>query len=653
MAGDLETVKNVATIAAPLTALIVETWIKPKLTALHKYLKTDKALFENALANKFDEYLLRSYEKNSYINVIVFQNQRKRLEDIYIPLTVINVKGNKVILVDGYKEEFVPSFKKVLVTDTAGMGKSTILKYLFVSCVNNNAGIPILIELRKIRRDESLLSYIYNELNPIDDEFNKDFIIKLIKQGDFIFFFDGYDEIPLSERDLVSNNLQDFISKANKNLFVLSSRPESSLASFLDFQEFNIQPLELEEAFDLLRKYDNKGELSAEIISKLQGGTLKNIKEFLENPLLVSLLYKSYEYKPIIPFKKHTFYRQVYDALFERHDLTKGGSFVREKHSQLDIEDFHRVLRVLGFITVKMGQIEFDKDTLLSLLREAKQHCPGLTFKESNFLNDLLTTVPLFNREGDYYKWTHKSIQEYFAAQFIWLDAKSNQNKILRQMVRSVNNHQYFNVLDLYYDMDYKTFRQTIIYDLIFEFIQHYDSTYTLIDRNKVPEEYIKMRKLITFGKKFIIMSEEMMMNDYVDDPDRLAEILTVLDPSTTDYNLTGWWEMGLVEYENYHDLVMRLIFEKEKNLFFNTEVQTSENDTPKQYSNVIAKETPYIIDDSPHTPWNQKEGFTWLNKIIESEGKYFLNPVKCRELKLEIEREINKETSSDFFGDL
>ena len=69
------------------------------------------------------------------------------------------------------------------------------------------------------------------------------------------------------------------------------------------------------------------------------------VGEFLANPLLVSLLFKAFEYKQQVPFKKHVFYRQVYDALYHHHDLTKEPGFERKKHSGLDLEDFHRVLR--------------------------------------------------------------------------------------------------------------------------------------------------------------------------------------------------------------------------------------------------------------------------------------------------------------------
>jgi hypothetical protein len=505
MTENLQTIKDIALIAAPLTGAIVETWIKPKLVMLQKYLKTDKAVFENALSTKFDEYLQRTYEKNALVNVLVFQNQKKRLEEIYIPQTVHQASGPARVLINRYKSSFLPEHKRILIRDTAGMGKSTILKFLFVSCISSNKGIPVFIELRKLKAAESIIQYICNELNPLDDEFDKDFILQLIRQGDFVFFLDGYDEIPFGDRDAVTGHLLDFISKARNNLFMLSSRPDSSLASFQNFEEFRIQPLQTKEAFRLLKRYDKGGELSSEIISKLKSGLLKNLGEFLGNPFLVSLLFKSYQFKRAIPFKKHVFYRQVYDALFESHDLTKGGPFIREKYSKLDSEAFHKVLRALGFITVKLGQIEFDKDRMLALLREARGECAGLDFNEASLLKDLTTTVPLFNSEGDYYKWSHKSIQEYFAAQFICVDAKSLQNDILRKIVEGVNIRKYFNVLDLCYDIDYESFRQTIISDLLSKFLAHYDRHNTKLNRH-IANKLINERKALTFASVNVVV---------------------------------------------------------------------------------------------------------------------------------------------------
>lgn len=56
------------------------------------------------------------------------------------------------------------------------------------------------------------------------------------------------------------------------------------------------------------------------------------INEFLKNPLLVSLLFAAFDFKQTIPLKKHIFYRQVFDAYFDSHDLSKGDSYVHEKN---------------------------------------------------------------------------------------------------------------------------------------------------------------------------------------------------------------------------------------------------------------------------------------------------------------------------------
>lgn len=664
MAGDLEAIKTIATVAAPLTGAIVETWIKPKLAQLHKYLKTDQALFENALASKFDEYLIRSYEKHSYISVIVFQNQQKRLEDIYIPLTIQAADRRVKVPIDRYREEFISTYKKILIRDTAGMGKSTLLKYLFISCIQTNKGVAVFIELRKLKSDQSVLSYIYNELNAIDGEFDKEFILTLIKEGGFVFFLDGYDEIPLDERDKVTTNLQDFISKASNNFFVLTSRPELSLGSFPDFQEFNIQPLESVEAFELLKKYDKAGELSAEIISKLQGKTFQNIEEFLQNPLLVSLLYKSYEYKHSIPLKQHIFYRQVYDSLFESHDLSKSGSFIREKHTKLDIEEFHRVLRALGFITLKLGQIEFDKDSLLSLIKRAKEHCYDLKLQESNLLKDLVTTVPLFHRDGNYFKWAHKAIQEYFAAQFIWLDTKGNQGKILKQIVSSDSSEKYYNVLDLYCDIDFRTFQQTIIYDYLCDFIKHYDLSYSLISRAAIAGKDIHYRKTITFGRTVLLLEHELKSR-IMKSKDRISE-LTEAAPELSSA-LQGVYGSQL-SYTGYvinfeqGEPVKTILQKRAKTVFMNTDAMGLYTDFSREgrkdaltFSRYLldrgGKSVVLIIDEDPNSIFNQEKHFADTNLLLVSTvpaSDKYLDIEKCRELKLKIEDDIARETATE-----
>jgi NACHT domain/Short NACHT-associated C-Terminal domain, family 5 len=660
MSDTTEIIKTVAPIAAPFVAAIVETFVKPKLQKLSKFFKKEEASNIFSLESRFQEYLERSYENHSYVNVLAFQNQQKILSEIYIPLIVVNENSKAAFLLDKYKRDFIPQYKKVLVSDTAGMGKSTLMKHLFLSSIEKNQGIPIFIEMRKLKGDVSIFNHILNDLNPIDDEFDEDFIRRLIKEGNFIFFFDGYDEIPLSQRDDVVSNLNDFISKTGNNLFIITSRPESSLASFPDFMNFNIQPLELEQSFELLKKYDNSGEISTEIISKLEGETLESIEEFLTNPLLVSLLYKSYEYKRKIPLKKHLFYRQVFDSLYENHDLTKNPPLIRPKFSNLEIDDFHRVMRALGFITMKLGEIEYDKDTILSLIKQSKERCVGLDFKESDFLKDLLSIVPLFNRDGGYYKWSHKSLQDYFAAQFIWHDAEENKAEILRKIVRSDDNEKYFNVLDLYYDIDYKTFRHVVIYDFLCSLINHYELPYVIETNQSIDEKGIKFYKLLSFiGTHILIFNPNFLKEHdkehnwdkkYIADKYLSEKNITVEEPLTRVSNDYFYFFAN----SNYSFLVILSKLLGMKNEEYFSEKVVSDLSV-REYDNVFSNlsvifvsEKLLKIDEVKIAPIKVLTHLFNVRQSFDDMLDWDIN--KCRKMKAEIEAEIEREKSSDLF---
>lgn len=652
MSEELQIVKNVATIGAPFIKAIVDIWIKPKLQKLYQKGKTEKAIFEHSVSNKFEEYLLRSYEKYSFLSTVVFQNQQKSIDELYLPLTVEAIGKSKTFKIDEYKDEFIPTYKKVLLTDTAGMGKSTILKWLFLSSIQKNKGIPIFIELRRLSEKVKVLDLIFNGLNPIDEEFDKDFVLTIIKRGDFIFFLDGFDEIPSHEKEVVTNDLQDFISKASNNFYILTSRPESSISSFGDFQNCSINPLKLEESFELLRKYDKRGAISDKLIAKIEEpSTFENIKEFLVNPLLVSLLYKAYDYKPNIPYTKRIFYRQVYDALYESHDFTKG-YFTRKKYSELDTDKFHMVLRILGFFTFKEEKIEFIKDGLLSIIKKSKEYCSGIYFKESDFLKDLTATVPLFNKEGEYYSWAHKSIQEYFTAEFICNDAKDNQKRILTKMYKSVEKSRFLNVLDLCYDIDYKTFRKTIIYNLISEFIDYCNSSYKKINRGKISDKKIRERQKLhfcrdiffahyNFGEKII---EDLNLRGVV----RLTDCMLPIGENK-------YFSVDLLDYSNM--LFIELLHKKGE-IFITKHKKDTYFEDIKKFSMLIPVGEVVRLSDHPKSPINRSEIFDITNQIFGvMVSRSFCSPFcldleKCKKLQTEIEDEIKREKLEDFLVD-
>ncbi|HAT4125257.1 TPA: hypothetical protein I9Z60_001610 [Clostridium perfringens] len=627
---------------------VVKNYISPILEKHYKNLSKEKE--RELIEENIIEYLERSYKNNEYINTIVFKNQQKKLEDLYIPLTVVKHIENRAaekpsIVIDKYDNGFLPLYKNILLVDSAGMGKSTIMKYLYLSSIKEEKGIPILIELRKLEPNTSIVDFIVREINGINGVCSREVILELIKGGDFIFFFDGYDEINLENKTRVTENIQDFISKAYNNNFIISSREEVELNSFGGFQRFDIKSLTKEEAYGLIKKYDNNGELSKELINTIENEeNLVILKEFLENPLMVSLLYKAFEYNKQVPYKKHIFYKQVYDALFEQHDLSKGGAYKHIKKSSLDIDDFHKILRCIGFITLTKG-INYSREELISLINKAKAKNPEIEFRASDFLWDIIHSVPLFTREGIEYKWVHKSFQEYFAASYLCVDAKKTQEKLLKEMSNNNKIYKYFNVLDFFYDMEYKQFSRYILLDLFKEYEIFYENSYNNKFFSDFKAESIDTRKKIQF------ILEKVYIRKF-DEEDRNLDVYEIwkrdFEHISDAGKTTGTYDsMMVVNFgNNRKEQLLKLL--KNKNFEGIKEYFCIEKNVNKKLYDILEFKVMYDINDDVNNDLNSYKNFEivneFLKKIIDIRFRYLLDYNICMKIKEQIEAGIREE---------
>ena len=662
---DIQLIKDISIIASPLIKTVVELWIAPKINEIGKKWIKNKKIQDHFFKNKFEEYLLEKYKKYSILNVLAFRNQRRLLIDLYQPLTIETTllkknASSKKYTIENYNDDLLPHYKKILITDTAGMGKSTLSKKLFLSVIDNAKGIPVFIELRRLNENRQIEDEIFDELKLINEEIDKGFILDLIQRGDFIFFFDGYDEISTKDIKKVTEDLQKFISKANKNYFILTSRPEDSLVSFGDFQAFSINPLKKTEANELLRKYDENGELSKSLIEKLEEEPYENINEFLVNPFLVSLLFTAFEYKHTIPLKKHLFYRQVFDALFEAHDLTKGDYFIRDKHSKLSIDDFHTVMRYIGFICLKRDKIEFSKDEILELINEANVQCEVIDFGESNLLKDLISTVPLFTKDGLYYKWAHKSLFEYFAAQFIYLDAKENQKKILKSLFLMPESVKFSNIFDLYSNIDYKTFRNVILYEYAKLFIEYCDETYNEIDIDK---KVIRERQELTFNENHIIIKINNQLKESGNKPSDVG--FKIIKDKLGKSESEGYYFVSSI-YINKHIGKLDNLYcfsSVESNILaeINYIIQSKNEKIIKEVDELLEVEDIeknslqynelYFVNDKNDNPLNSENNFRAANILIKvyKTSDYILDYNECKRLIKKTE-ELDTNTRSNFY---
>lgn len=506
----------IAKIALPATkALLTKLWTKVSIECVDFGSELSNAFF-----NSFSKYMESAYERNSYFSSLVFPNQQMKLKDFYLPLTLVfNDKKNEIkeILIDNYPGTFLTEKKDILVVDTAGMGKSTILKYMFLQAIELNVGIPIFLELRKLSSKKLILDYIYDQLVALDQKVDKNLIIKLLESGGFVFFLDGYDEITDTDRVEITSNFKEFKQRANKNIYIISTREQVGLSVLSDFFRVNIRPLKFDEAENLILKYSKNSAIGTALINKIKQSENLPVHEFLTNPLLVSLLYKSYEYKQTIPLKKHVFYRQVYEALFENHDISKdGGELTRPKLSGLDIHSFEIVMRALGYQSLQTGKVEYQKDELLLLIEKVKTLVPTIGFNPQALIYDLTSRVPLFVVDGNSYRWNHKSLQEYFAALYVSAIGSETQSKIIGMMYQSKIATSYLNFFSLFADINSKAFRHIFNPLLINELLKEFSNSVSVISNVDINKIY--MRRRLKAFRELVIVNQSDSGNFSTDD---------------------------------------------------------------------------------------------------------------------------------------
>ncbi|GLB24198.1 hypothetical protein LXJ15735_04390 [Lacrimispora xylanolytica] len=621
-----------------LVSVAIDTHIKPILQKNADY-KDNSLYLEECLS----EYLEKTYDSSMIMSTIVFRDLKKTIYDLYIPLTLTksdNQNNSVQYIVNDKYLEFVSKYNKILIVDTAGMGKSTLAKYLVIQTINNNSYIPILIELRRVSKSNNILDYILDQFTSLDKKMDKNDLIKMLKRGEFLIIFDGYDEITYENKGDILDDLQKFMQLAKNNKYILTSRDDDDLNCLGDFQKFSIKPLSMEEAFSIITKYDNNGLKSKRLIERIKSDSSLNVLiEFLVNPLLVSLLYKTFEYKEELPYKKLEFYSQVYDALFNDHDKVKGSAYVHPKKTKLDSLDFEKLLRKIAFLSLINNQVEYTKPELVEIINKSLKNMMWVSTSVEAVLEDLCNAVPLFQKDGNDYKWKHKSFMEYFSAGFICYD-NNRTEELFDKLINSSNIHMYKNVIEFCYDMKPDIARKKWVYKCISDFINFSESIYNAEIFSKYPKDLISARKSVAFTYEVFLIPIKYKY----DVSKQLNGILHNMKPRIFNdcliNGLAGTFTKDVLKFGKKNECyLVELLLDKKIDIFNKIELEIPKN----EILNIKGREH-YISDDINLILNKDKKYFehvTYLLANLMNSG-YILDFEKCIKLKKEIEWEKN-----------
>lgn len=420
------------------------------------------ASIENEIVDKLKEYSDKVMTRCGYITSLALGGAEIEIREIYQPLTVS--LESQSFQIDSFPTRMLEEFPKIFIEDTAGMGKSTISKFMTITAIEDSQVIPIFLELRKIRHDVDIIGNMAIDVFGIDSEDTRSMIEKILRNKNSVCILDGFDEVARESFEGVARSISDFNESYPDCWVIITSRPHSGMRSLKGFHRGVIDRLSSEQALELIKRYDRSNKYYDFIAKEVNSGRIGEIKEFLGNPLLVSLLYRVFIHKGAIPFEKYVYYQQVYEALYEDHDLSKGDIYRHGKVCGLSLMELQKVMRALAITFSAKGVATFSRELLISELEESKKLIPKITYSSESVFEDVISTVPLIIKDGLDYKWNHKSLQDYFAASFLCYESEPKTSKsILVSFLKRNNIGFYLNILDFYYEMSERNFRSLFL----------------------------------------------------------------------------------------------------------------------------------------------------------------------------------------------
>jgi predicted NACHT family NTPase len=325
--------------------------------------KVGKEQYDRFIAtytNVFSDHVRATEARCSSIKTILHRDDPISLASQYVELH-FEVGAQEVTDEDVVNYALTPG-NALLVSGLAGSGKSMFMKWAalrLIEMIPQSQRIPLFIEIREVPSEKLELPFDQIIFEMSSSERSKatfeQFYVGLT-EGQFLVMIDGLDEVPVRNRDAILNEITDFRRRFPRASLLCSSRPDRQLESSNALRIYHVKDMTLDQVCQVIDNALFDQAKKTAFIDALRGGLYRQHVSFMSNPLLATIMLITYDVGTGVPNKLSLFYSQVYEALFFKHDSSKG-VYVREHHSHLDIDQFEVAFRTLCFQSYAMSKI--------------------------------------------------------------------------------------------------------------------------------------------------------------------------------------------------------------------------------------------------------------------------------------------------------
>ncbi|GMN96941.1 NACHT domain-containing protein [Blautia wexlerae] len=240
--------------------------------------------------------------------------------------------------------------------------------------------------------------------------------------------------------------------------YIVSSRPTMNFRGLSRFTVYDLQPFSQEQAVEMVGKLDQsvvdpiiQKDFIMDLRNNRFGFDWRERKDFLGNPLFLTILLLAYEGNHDIPTERYLFYEQAYEAMAKKHDATK--ALTREFATGLNSREFQNYFGEFCTITYEQEKYDFTPEEISAYFQEVIEANELGTTPEA-FIEDVTGKICLIYKDGGKYYFIHRSFQEYFVAYFFSRQLEQRFDAVLDILtVRDEMDHDSV-VLPMLYGME-------------------------------------------------------------------------------------------------------------------------------------------------------------------------------------------------------
>lgn len=358
------------------------------------------------------ESLYRKIHKVRKVKTIWQVDKAIDLESFYCDShVVVNKKRRKVVRLSDFEVN-----DNLVITGIAGQGKSIFLRHLCAAELTAGKYIPIFLELRRIQKGFTLQDRIYMAFKNLGLTVDDNLFDVLADSGKILLLLDAFDEVPDDEKQRVLTEIEDLSATREQLRIIVTTRPNNNIDMSSQFSVVQLDNLRGNEYKTVIHKLTGNSKLTNILIDSIERHTAR-IKDLLCTPLMVTLLIISYKAYQQLPTQLSGFYDSLFQTLLQRHDGSKPG-YTRERRCKLDDIQYRHVFETLCIVAKESQESSFKHEDMYRFSMKALEQND---FKENpdRYLNDIVKITCLILRDGEEYRFIHKSVQEYYSAVYI------------------------------------------------------------------------------------------------------------------------------------------------------------------------------------------------------------------------------------------